>query len=134
MPLVGVVGVPLITPAALRLSPAGNMPDFTLHVRVPFAPVAVSVCEYGELTTPSFKPIVLIARGETMLMLSARNAVLGVGDESVSVTTKLNVPTCVGVPEIVPEDESSVRPVGNAPLLTLQLVGEKPPKPLSVVE
>ncbi len=77
----------------------------------------------------------VIATAETILMLRARNAVLGVGDEeSVSVTTKLKTPDCVGVPEIVPEAELRERPPGIDPLLIVQLVGAMPPKEVRLLE
>ena len=53
--------------------------------------------------------------------------------ESVTFTVKLNEPDAVGVPEMVPP-EDSVRPVGKAPELRLQLYGAVPPLATSVVE
>ena len=52
---------------------------------------------------------------------------------SVTFTVKLKEPEAVGVPEIVPPDES-VRPAGKAPALRLQLYGVVPPAAASVVE
>ena len=46
------VGVPLITPAADKLSPTGNAPDASDHVFVPVPPVAVKVWEYVVPWTP----------------------------------------------------------------------------------
>ena len=53
--------------------------------------------------------------------------------ESVTLAVKLKEPDAVGVPEIVPADDS-VRPPGNAPALRLQLYGGVPPLAASVVE
>ena len=53
--------------------------------------------------------------------------------ESVTFTVKLNEPDAVGVPEIVPPDES-VRPPGRAPELRVQLYGVVPPDATSAVE
>jgi hypothetical protein len=39
------VGVPLMTPAELRVSPAGRAPDETDHVGVPVPPVEARVVE-----------------------------------------------------------------------------------------
>ena len=39
------VGVPEITPLALRLNPLGSVPEAKLHVRAPTPPLACSVCE-----------------------------------------------------------------------------------------
>jgi hypothetical protein len=41
--------------------------------------------------------------------------------ESLTVTVKLLVPACVGVPEIAPVVAFRVRPAGKAPAVTLQL-------------
>ena len=55
-------------------------------------------------------------------------AVCAVGAvESVTFAVKLNEPEVVGVPEIVPVAADSVKPVGSAPELTLQLYGVVPP-------
>jgi hypothetical protein len=75
VPLVVAVGVPLITPPGLSVRPAGSAPDFTLQVRVPLAPAAASVSEYGRLTTPSFRAVVVIVKGVTIRILRARKAV-----------------------------------------------------------
>ena len=53
--------------------------------------------------------------------------------ESVTLAVKLKEPEAVGVPEIVPA-EDSVRPPGNAPALMLQPYGVVPPLAASVVE
>lgn len=50
-----VVGVPDNTPAADSVKPAGNVPEFNVHVREPVPPVAANVWEYavaGEETPP----------------------------------------------------------------------------------
>ena len=39
------VGVPVIAPPLLRLSPLGNAPALTAHVSAPVPPVATAVCE-----------------------------------------------------------------------------------------
>ena len=56
------VGVPLITPAADKLSPTGNVPDASDHVFVPVPPVAVRVCEYGVPWTPFGNDAVVTVR------------------------------------------------------------------------
>lgn len=53
--------------------------------------------------------------------------------ESVTFAVKVNEPDAVGVPEIVPPEES-VKPPGKAPELMLQLYGVVPPLDASVVE
>ena len=46
--------------------------------------------------------------------------------EFVAPTVKLNVPAAEGVPEIVPVEVLMDKPPGNAPALTLQLIGAVP--------
>src|SRR5690349_15768553 len=46
------LGVPDITPPALRFKPVGRLPTVTLHVRLLPQLDAVSVCEYAVLTSP----------------------------------------------------------------------------------
>jgi hypothetical protein len=46
------VGVPLMVPPALRLSPAGNAPPLTLQTFPPVPPLAASACEYAVPTVP----------------------------------------------------------------------------------
>ena len=58
----GIVGVPEITPALLRLSPAGSVPEARVQVSVPLPPVAVSVVLYAVPTVPPANaPLVVIA-------------------------------------------------------------------------
>jgi len=60
-------------------------------------------------------------------------AVCGIGVvESVTITVKLNVPKVVGVPEIVPPDPPSVKPVGSVPELMLHKWVVVPPEAASV--
>ena len=60
-------------------------------------------------------------------------AVVAGEPESVTLTVKPKAPATVGVPEIVPADDS-VRPPGKAPELTFQLYGVVPPLAARVVE
>jgi hypothetical protein len=53
-----VVGVPLIVPDALSVSPAGSDPDVTLQVFPPEPPVAPRVCEYEAPTVPGVSDVV----------------------------------------------------------------------------
>jgi hypothetical protein len=56
-----------------------------------------------------------------MLTVMLNDCVAVCAVESVTLAVKLNVPAVVGVPEIDPLAEASVRPAGNAPELMLQL-------------
>jgi hypothetical protein len=51
--------------------------------------------------------------------------------ESVNTIVKVDVPDCVGVPAMVPDKVSRVRPEGNAPV-SAHLYGLTPPIPVSV--
>ena len=51
--------------------------------------------------------------------------------ESVNTIVKVDVPDCVGVPAMVPDKASRVRPEGNAPV-SVHLYGVTPPVPVSV--
>ena len=66
LPPVEAVVVPLITPAGLRVNPAGSLPLFRLQVYGIVPPVAVSVCEYGVPTTVVFSEVVVIVRVEAL--------------------------------------------------------------------
>ena len=54
--------------------------------------------------------------GESMVIVKLWSANCGI--ESVTRSVKVNRPELVGVPEIVPVEGLSVRPGGNAPLVT----------------
>jgi hypothetical protein len=62
-----------------------------------------------------------------MLTVMLNDCVAVCAVESVTLAVKLNVPAVVGVPEIDPLAEASVRPAGNAPELMFQLYGVVPP-------
>jgi hypothetical protein len=53
---------------------------------------------------------------------------------SVTLTTGVNVPDTVGVPEITPVDELIVTPAGNVPAVTDHVYGVVPPVAATVVE
>ena len=65
------VGVPLITPAADRLRPAGNVPVASDHVFEPAPPVAVRVWEYAVPWTPFGRDTV--ATTKTVLIVIVRD-------------------------------------------------------------
>jgi hypothetical protein len=65
-------------------------------------------------------------------MVSGAVTAYGISLESVIRTTKLEVPTLVGVPEMVPVVVSKVRPAGSEPLAMLHFNGAVPPAAISV--
>jgi len=58
-----VVGVPEIVPPPLKLKPAGNVPERTLHEYGVLPPEAESVDEYGCPFVPSGNVVVVMTRG-----------------------------------------------------------------------
>jgi len=60
--------------------------------------------------------------------------VLAGDDASVTLTVKLHVPTCVGVPEMTPAVGGRESPGGNAPLAIDHVSGGCPPEVAIVAE
>jgi hypothetical protein len=116
-----VVGVPEITPVPARLKPAGNAPLSRLHV-MGVVPVAVSVWLYPFPTAPSGNFSVVIV-GATLIVID--NCFVALPATLVAFTVKEDVPSVVGVPEIVPFD-AGIRPAGNVPLAMLHVMGVIP--------
>jgi hypothetical protein len=130
------VGVPEIVPDEESARPPGNAPVLMLQLYGVVPPFAASVVEYAVPTCPEGTETVLICTGVTAAATVRVNdlvVVCAVGVvESVTLAVKLKEPDAVGVPEIVPA-EDSVRPPGKAPALMLQLYGVVPPLAASVV-
>jgi hypothetical protein len=133
------VGVPEIVPAEDNVRPPGNAPALMLQLYGWVPPLAASVVEYAVPTCPDGTEAVVICSAVTAAATVRVNdlvavSALGFGVvESVTFAAKLKEPDTVGVPEIVPA-EDSVRPPGNAPESMLQLYGVVPPLAASVVE
>jgi len=109
------VGVPAIV-APLSVRPAGNEPDVTAQRYGGVPPLAIKSVEYGEPTVPSGKEDVVMANAGSILMLRSLSADWVFGKEKkLTRTLKLDVPTVVGVPLMVPVAESSNRPDGSDP-------------------
>jgi hypothetical protein len=115
------MGVPLSTPAADQLSPAGREPELSDHVYGVVPPDAPKVSEYGVPTVPGGRgDVVVIESGVTrgaMVTLNVFSAVRGLAPESVTRTVKLNDPFIVGVPFMAPADDNP-RPAGKEPEAT----------------
>ena len=134
--VVAFVGVPLMMPVeAANDSPAGRVPDVTVHVSGVTPPVAASVCEYAVPTTALGKLVVETAIAASMVSVKPElDAVCGVvGVESVA----LNVS---GVAEIVPVGVPlrtapvKLSPVGIVPAVFAQVIGATPPVSVNVTE
>src|SRR5205085_12392277 len=113
------VGMPERTPEPDRVRPAGRAPLAIvkrLYGAVP--PWPVSVWLYGAPAAASGRVAgVKEITGALTLSEYVRLPVYGTAGpvlESRTVTVKLNAPAAVGVPLIVPDDDS-VRPAGSAP-------------------
>jgi hypothetical protein len=77
------VGVPEITPLeAIRLSPAGRLPEVIDHVYGVVPAAAVRAAVYGALTTPCGKVAVEIARGDEVLVVLAAAILTGTACDS----------------------------------------------------
>ena len=120
-----VVGIPEMTPAVLKVKPAGSDdPEASDQVYGVVPPVAVRVWLYATPTVPLGRVVVVIDRaaGAGLIVIdSALVAVAGVAALSVTCTVKLQVIAFVGVPEMTPVAELRVRPPGNAPALIDQV-------------
>jgi hypothetical protein len=118
------VGVPLSTPAAVIVMPAGR----------PVAPQVIGVLplavnwydEYGMFTTPESRGEVEVITGATPagLMVIENDVGPALPNEFVAVRLKVEVPAAVGVPLKRPVAES-VNPAGGAGLAT-QVIGVDP--------
>jgi hypothetical protein len=116
----GVVGVPVIAPAALSERPRGRDPVVTDQVNpVPVPPDATSVCEYGAVASPAGKDAaVVMLRAPVMLSVKASDA--KPPPLSVTLAVKLARPGVAGMPVIAPAALSE-RPEGKDPAVTAQV-------------
>ncbi len=129
-------GVPIMMPlAGFRTMPFGRIPLVTvqfLYGGVP--PAAVSGCEYSANTMPLGSGFVVMVTGLVTVMENAWAGEVAPG-LSWTVTLKLEVPTAVGVPLMVPLEDPRVKPLGSDPLLTVQFwYGGVPPVAARVAE
>jgi len=99
----------------------------TLTVTVPVAPGFAIVTLFELKLTEG-------GGGEATVIDKPAVAVAGVGSESVTCTTKLLVPACVGVPVIAPVVAASDSPGGRVPEEMLQEYGPIPPVADKVAE
>jgi hypothetical protein len=108
------VGVPEITPVPeSSVSPAGREPLVMDQVYGDVPPVTASVALYAKFRVPLGKEPLVTLSGPIMVRLSVWVAETEL--ESVTRTEKLLVPATVGVPEIIPVPDPSVRPAGREP-------------------
>ena len=70
---------------------------------------------------PDGNELVVIDKGDSMVMLRGAIAVAGGDSESLTCTVKFEVPLVAGVPEITPLLAFRVKPAGRLPLMMLQV-------------
>ena len=119
------VGVPLATPAAESVTPAGKVPAVTDQLYGAMPPLGASVVEKGVLTmafgrfcVPTLRVVAFTVSENCWLTLCA--------EASVTFTVKLDVPMAVGVPLRTPAEESAM-PAGRVPAETENVKGAVPP-------
>ena len=109
------VGVPDSTPVSEpRPIPAGRLPLLTDQVYGPVPPLAVSVAEYAEFTSPDGGAAKFSAGPAMMVSVVALVSAWPLA----SVTLMVKVPAAVGVPEMAPVEGFRVRPAGRVPVAT----------------
>src|ERR1700730_2769522 len=118
-----VLGIPLITPVALRVTPEGSAPSVTAQLYGGVPPWAVNVWEYCTPVVPlgSCGPVLILSAAPLIVRLKGLVAAAAV--LSLTFTVKLYVPPVAGVPVSVPVLGSSAMFVGNVPEATDQLYG-----------
>src|SRR4029077_11793371 len=110
---------------------AGSEPLETDHVYGGDPPVAFSGCEYARPTVPAGNEVVVMLKGGA-LIVNDNTAVADRDALSVTFTVKLDEPTAVGVPDIVPPER--INPAGSEPLETDHVYGGDPPVAFSGCE
>ena len=116
------VGMPDIIPSDDNDNPVGKVP---LLDHVGAVPVAVSVWLYAVPTVPFGKSVVVIIGATALVDMAIDNAFVSFPALFVALTVKLDVPAAVGVPDIMPLEES-VSPFGKLPLDTVHVIGVVP--------
>ncbi len=126
------VGVPKITPALLKLKPAGKLPAVLLHLYDGTPPLPCSVWLYAVPIVPAGKGagVMVNAGGGFTVTVIAWLADMPVASATWKVTEPLLAP--VGVPVIAPVLAFKLNPAGNDPAVTLHVEGLVPPDSLNV--
>ena len=122
------VGIPLITPLSLNVSPSGSVPDATDHV-IGVTPVAERGREYSSSIVPSGGNTIWIT-GESgvtirFLMTVNVNCFSWKPFEFSAFTVNVDVPTDVAAPLITPL-ALSVNPAGSVPEVMDHVIGVTP--------
>ena len=122
------VGGPDNTPAPVKVNPVGRTPESMVNV-IGVEPNAVNVYgAYAAFTTTGDCGMEFTNTGATGAAFTTivRVGVTALGNVPLAaVTVNVNVPAVVGVPESAPA-ELNVSPAGNAPELTVNVIGVVP--------
>ena len=119
-------GVPEINPVAeFRLNPVGKLPAGTDQTRGALPPAVTTAFEYGAVTLPPGKVVVVIDNVPATLI--AKSCVADAPAVSTTRMVTLETPTVAGVPEIVPLLPLRLNPPGNVPVDTAHVSGAVPP-------
>ena len=109
-------GVPLMTPALLRLRSPSD-PDANSHVMAPVPPVVLSAARYSSPTLPFVSVAVEITGASSAALIVMEKFLVSLHEPQVAVTVKSCVPAAVGLPSILPVAASNVSPPGRSVLL-----------------
>jgi hypothetical protein len=122
------VGVPEITPALEKVSPAGRLPADTDQVYPGVPPEAARDALYAVPFVPADNAAVVIASVEGAVIVIDSVAIALTAGDSLSDTSMVNVavPPAVGFPEMTPPFES-VSPAGRLPAATDHVYPGVPP-------
>ena len=119
------VGVPLITPAAVIVSPAGSVPEARVTVYGPAPPDHATVALYGTATVAGGRDVVVMTGGPgRTVIVNVSVSVWPIA--SVAVTVNVAELAVVGVPVIVPAPDIAM-PAGSEPPVTANVYGVLPP-------
>jgi hypothetical protein len=131
--VVAAVGIPLITPPADSVKPAGSVPDVVDHEYGGVPPVAVKLWEYIVPTSPAGKgDAVVIASGGGLIVME--NDFVAVCDPlSATRAVMLAVVAVVGFPLMTPPVDSA-NPAGSVPDVMDHEYGGVPPVAIKVWE
>ena len=85
----GPVGVPEMTPALLKVKPAGSAPDPMAKFSVPAPPDDAMVWLYGVPSVPALRDVVVIVGGSVTVTITEFDLVVSATKVAVMVTTRL---------------------------------------------
>ena len=115
--------VPDITPADERVRPPGRLPTTTFQVAA--SPLAVRAWKYTVPMVLFGNDGVTMAGGNGTVLMNIESTFVSFPASLVALTVKVNIPSVVGVPDIVPFDER-LNPPGRLPAVMDQAIVGSP--------